>query len=65
MQYAAQTNKGLVRDRNEDDYVVLLEESGPDIFIIADGLGGHRSGELASKIACSFAREYLNEEMQS
>lgn len=65
MQYAAQTNKGLVRDRNEDDYVVLLEESGPDIFIIADGLGGHRSGELASKIACSFASEYLNAELPS
>lgn len=63
MQYAAQTNKGLVRDRNEDNYVVLLEEDKPGIFIIADGLGGHRSGELASRIACTFASEYLEAEL--
>lgn len=63
MQYAAQTNKGLVRDRNEDNYVVLLEDDKPGIFIIADGLGGHRSGELASKISCQYASKYLEEEL--
>lgn len=63
MQYAAQTNKGLVRDRNEDNYVVHLEEDKPGIFIVADGLGGHRSGELASRIACTFASEYLEAEL--
>ncbi|NLC25657.1 MAG: Stp1/IreP family PP2C-type Ser/Thr phosphatase [Fastidiosipila sp.] len=63
MEYAAQTNKGLVRDRNEDNYVVLLEDEKPGIFIIADGLGGHRSGELASRISCQFASEYLEQEL--
>ncbi|NLV99426.1 MAG: Stp1/IreP family PP2C-type Ser/Thr phosphatase [Clostridiaceae bacterium] len=63
MQYAAQTNKGLVRDRNEDNFVVLLEEEKPGIFVIADGLGGHSNGELASRIACAYASEYLEKEL--
>ncbi len=63
MQYAAQTDRGLVRDRNEDNYVVLLEEEKPGIFVLADGLGGHSSGELASRLACTYASEYLEKEL--
>ncbi|MEI8348869.1 MAG: Stp1/IreP family PP2C-type Ser/Thr phosphatase [Candidatus Omnitrophota bacterium] len=42
------TDVGLVREDNEDDYVIA-EKLG--LFIVADGIGGHNAGEIASKTA--------------
>jgi len=44
----AQTDTGLCRKRNEDSLLVL-ESSG--LFVVADGMGGYRGGELASQLA--------------
>ncbi len=44
----AQSDRGLVRANNEDNYLVQ-EESG--LFVVCDGLGGHAAGEIASQIA--------------
>jgi serine/threonine protein phosphatase PrpC len=46
----AQTDRGLRRKRNEDSVLVLESAS---LFVVADGMGGYRGGELASQLAVS------------
>jgi protein phosphatase len=45
LHYGVATDVGLVREANEDS---LLAE--PPVFVVADGMGGHDGGEIASRI---------------
>ena len=47
------TDPGKVRDHNEDS-VVIVESRGAYLMAIADGMGGHRAGEVASSIAINY-----------
>ena len=46
----AVTHRGLVRLRNEDSFCVVSKEHR-HLFAVADGLGGHRGGSIASEMA--------------
>ncbi|HEX9895984.1 MAG TPA: Stp1/IreP family PP2C-type Ser/Thr phosphatase [Gemmatimonadales bacterium] len=53
---AAGTDKGVVRSANEDYHLMLLERG---IFIVADGMGGHAAGEVASEMAVRIIADEL------
>lgn len=48
---------GLVRETNEDSYVL----EPPHLFVVADGMGGHVAGEIASQLASTTVRRYIEE----
>lgn len=48
LNYSAATDKGLCRDNNEDTY---LASQAAGVWLVADGMGGHEAGEVASAIA--------------
>ncbi len=56
LRYAVRSDLGLVRNNNEDSVY-----AGPRLLAIADGMGGHAAGEVASKIVIS-TLEYLDED---
>ena len=47
---------GLLRKRNEDHYLVM-DKYG--LFIVCDGMGGHKGGEIASTLAVENIEEYM------
>jgi protein phosphatase len=62
LRFSFKSDKGIIRDTNEDFVNVLLDSSGlPVAFIIADGMGGHNSGEIASKMAVDCISEVILE----
>ena len=45
LHYGAATDVGLVREVNEDSFL-----AAPPVFVVADGMGGHEGGDVASAI---------------
>ncbi len=45
------TDAGKVRSHNEDSVTIVKNASGENLLLVADGMGGHRAGEVASSLA--------------
>jgi len=56
IRYGSQSNQGKVRNSNEDAYTANLKNR---IFLVADGMGGHAAGEIASQIAAATVEEVV------
>ncbi len=54
--YAARTDVGRIREHNEDCYCV---NQALGLYVVADGMGGHASGEVASEIAVTAIEQQI------
>ena len=48
-----QTDPGKVRSHNEDSVNIVENRNGEYLLIVADGMGGHKAGEVASSLAAN------------
>jgi len=54
--HAGQSDVGRKREHNEDSFTVVPEDS---LFVVADGMGGHAAGEVASRIAVTAIADFI------
>lgn len=55
----AKSDLGKAREKNEDSYSIPNSEDELKIYLLADGMGGYKGGEIASKLAIESAKNYL------
>ena len=55
------TDAGKVRDHNEDSVIIVKNNEGNYLMAIADGMGGHSAGEVASSIAIGYLGKHFKE----
>ncbi len=61
MKYGYLTDPGIVRERNEDSVVIVENAAGEILMCVADGMGGHKDGEVASNIAITHISKRFRE----
>ena len=59
MEAFAKSDIGKVRDMNQDSYYIAGEESNVKLYVLADGMGGYKGGEIASKLATASVKSYI------
>lgn len=57
--FFANTDVGMRRSANQDYYLVQEDIKDFKLYILADGMGGYKGGEIASKLACESVKEYI------
>lgn len=62
----AKTDRGKKREVNEDHYLLApWEDKSAILAVVADGMGGHKGGEIASKIAIETFQNLLKQPLPS
>lgn len=61
MLVGAATDVGVIRSMNQDYYYCSEKNTGIHFYIIADGMGGHKGGEVASCTSVNVVKDYIVE----
>ncbi|ANU10510.1 protein phosphatase 2C [Planococcus antarcticus DSM 14505] len=65
-QYVVESDTGKIREVNEDSVAVLKRPDGLLLAIVADGMGGHKAGDVASKMTVDqLSRYFLDDEAKA
>jgi protein phosphatase len=59
MEFVVKTDVGMKRTVNEDRVDVFVRSDGRILAVVADGMGGHKAGDVASEIAISEFKRYF------
>lgn len=59
---AYKNDPGLNKNRQNEDFIWVDDEVG--LYIVADGMGGHEAGEIASELAATTAGHYIAEKLK-
>ncbi len=59
MRVFAKSDIGKAREMNQDYYYISTPEEKINLYILADGMGGYKGGEIASKIATTTVKSYI------
>ena len=55
---------GMVREMNQDYYYISDDQNEIKLYILADGMGGYKGGEIASKLAVTSAKNYIENNLK-
>ncbi len=61
MKVYTRTDIGRTRSMNQDSFLVSENENGLNLYMLADGMGGYKGGEIASKVAITAVYKYITE----
>ena len=61
MRVYAKSDIGKVRNMNQDSFSVPVDNVELKLYILADGMGGYKGGEIASRVAVTATEKYIKE----
>lgn len=60
----AQTDRGLIHDRNEDSWAIVNTDEGGRLLVVCDGMGGMGRGDEASRLAVDALVEAMTSQLE-
>ena len=65
MKAIAKSDVGKAREMNQDYYYISPKESDINLYILADGMGGYKGGEIASRLATISVKNYIESNFEN
>ena len=65
MKVFTRTDIGKTRNMNQDSFYISENDNGLNLCILADGMGGYKGGEIASKVAVTAVSKFITEKFDS